>query len=156
MSAKGHLENLLQELNYKSDLDIPQSEKDGSYYYTFANKFEIAIIPSDEHGQIAFHAIILDGMKKRQGLFKKLLRHNFLLSDTYGAAFALSKENGDISLSRFLYAQDIDIIEFEKQLNNFLYAADKWYKELQDWQMQDGHSHHKKQATCSMVQFIKA
>lgn len=156
MGAQEHLENLIKELNFKSNLDIPEAEEDGSFYYNFANKFDIAIKASDKDDQIAFYAFILKGLKKRQGLFKKLLRHNFLLSDTYGAAFALDKESGDISLCRFFIPQGMDVIEFEKQLNNFLYAADEWHVKLQDWLQQGEDSYHEKQDTGSIARFLKA
>lgn len=133
MNAQEHLENMIKELNFKSGLHVPDTYEDGSFYYTYANKFDFSIEASDPEDQIAFYAFLLKGLEKPQGLFKKLLRHNFLLSDTYGAAFALSRGNGDISLRRFFRTQDMDAIEFENQINRFLFTADEWYDKLHDW-----------------------
>ncbi len=156
MSVQEHLENLIRELNFKSGLDIPDMEEDGSFFYNFANKFDVAIKASDKDDQIAFYAFFPKELKKRQGLFKKLLRHNFLFSDTYGAAFALAKDSGDISLCRFFRTQGMDVIEFEKQINIFLYTADEWHGKLQDWLQQGEYSHHEKQDTGPIAQFLKA
>jgi hypothetical protein len=128
-------------------------EEDGGFYYYFDDKFRIAIKASDKDDQIAFYAFLLDGIKKRQGLFNKLLKHNFLLQETHGAAFAIAKGSGDICLCRFFMTQDMDVIEFEKHLNNFLFAANEWHNKLKDWLQQDEYSHLEKQDTGSMGQF---
>ena len=159
MSAQEYLENMIKELNFKSNLYIPDIEEDGSFCYNFANKFDFMIKASDQDDQIAFYAFLLKGLKRPHGLFKKMLRHNFLLSDTYGAAFALAKRSGDISLRRFFSTQDMDAIEFENQINNFLFTADEWHTKLNDWLQHDDNSHAKKQDTgppASIAQFLKA
>jgi hypothetical protein len=156
MSAQEHLENMIRELNFTSDLDVPDMEEDGSFFFNFGDKFDLVIKASNEDDQIAFNAFLVQGMKKRKGLFKKLLKYNFLFSDTYGAAFALAKDSGDISLCRFFHAQDMDAIEFEKQINNFLFAADELNDKLKDWLEQDEPSQPVKQDKSCAVRFLKA
>ena len=131
MDGKYIVNALLGELGNKLGAPGLQLSEYGTCGFTYKDKLELFLELPEASDVLHFYAPIMKiPQKRREKIFRELLKMNFFTDATNGATFAINDESDEIVLNFNEMIERLDQTTFETIIENFISTLDEHFDEL--------------------------
>jgi hypothetical protein len=122
------LENLIQDLSDRLEIDFPAAGEDGNLSITFDDDLTVSFVPSGRRAAFLCGTVgtTPQGEQAADDWYRDLLKRNLAVMKTQVEVLCLAADAGEVLLHRQIDLQAMDPDRFEETVEGFVDTLEYW------------------------------